>query len=102
METRTTVAPASAAVRRFTTDSAPLSQRAGLFQHEMERLFGMRLAVRTAPPRPLSAQMLAYRGRNLRLASLHFSPHSTASVPAGGAAQSRLLVSLHKLLREER
>lgn len=87
---------ASAAVRRFSTDAAPSSERAGLFQQEMERLFSMRLAVATAPSRPLSAQLLAYRGRSLRLAALRFSPHSTATVPASGSAQSRLLVSLHK------
>jgi AraC family transcriptional activator of tynA and feaB len=89
--------PAAAALRRFSTDATPGPERAGLFQQEMQRLFSMSLAVRTAPAKPLAAQMLAYRGRSLRVAALKFSPHSTASVPAGGAsAHARLLVSLHK------
>jgi AraC family transcriptional regulator, positive regulator of tynA and feaB len=97
METRiTTAPPAPALVRRFSTDAAPAGDRTGLFQHEMQRLFAVSLAVRTQPPRPLSAQMLAYRGRRLHLAALKFSPHSTVSVPTDVSAHSRLLVSLHK------
>lgn len=89
-------APAGAAVRRFSTEAAPSAERASMFQHEMERLFSLRLAVRAAPARPLQAQMMAYRGRSLRLAALSFSAHSTVAVPAGSPAESRLLVSLHK------
>jgi AraC family transcriptional activator of tynA and feaB len=91
-----TASPLSAPVRRFSTDATPIPERAVLFQHEMQRLFAMSLAVRTSPPNPLSAQMLAYRGRRLHLAALKFSPHSTVSVPSGASTHSRLLVSLHK------
>jgi AraC-like DNA-binding protein len=86
----------SASVRHFSTDAAPIADRPALFSHEMQRLFSVSLAVRTLPPKPLSAQMLAYRGRGLHLAALKFSPHSTAWTPAGASAHSRLLVSLHK------
>jgi AraC family transcriptional activator of tynA and feaB len=98
METSITLAapPPPAAVRRFSTDAAPAADRPGLFQQEMQRLFAMNLAVRTSAPKPLSAQMLAYRGRSLRMAALRFSPHSTVSVPTGATSQPRLLVSLHK------
>jgi AraC family transcriptional regulator, positive regulator of tynA and feaB len=97
METNmTAAAPTSAAVRRFSTEAAPSAERAWLFQQEMQRLFSVGLAVRTSPPRPLSAQMVAYRGRSLRMAALKFSAHSTVSLPTSGSAEPRLLVSLHK------
>jgi len=97
METTLTRAPAaSPAVRHFSTDAAPFSDRTELFQREMHRLFSMSLAVRTSTPRPLSAQMLAYRGRTLHVAALKFSPHSTVAVPAAASRHPRLLVSLHK------
>lgn len=97
MDTSLRISPAAtAAVRHFSTDAAPHSDRAALFQREMHRLFAMQLAVHTTAPKPLSAQMLAYRGRSLQVAAIKLSPHSTVAVPAGTSPQSRLLVSLHK------
>jgi AraC-like DNA-binding protein len=97
METSTMAAASAAAtVRRFSTEATPSAERAQLFQHEMQRLFSVALAVRSSPPNPLQAQMLAYRGRSLRLAALRFSPHSTVSVPTAASPEARLLVSLHK------
>lgn len=94
--TMAALAPAPAAVRRFSTDAAPGAARDALFQQEMQRLLSVSLAVRTPPQRPLSAQVQAYRGRTLSMAALKFSPHSTVSVPRAGSSNSRLLVSLHK------
>jgi AraC family transcriptional activator of tynA and feaB len=96
METGNSSARAAPTVRQFSTDTAPRSDRSALFQREMRRLFAMNLAVRTSAPRPLSAQMLAYRGRSLHAAALRLSPHSTVAVPATPSGHSRLLVSLHK------
>jgi len=87
---------AAPTVRHFSTDTAPRSDRSALFQREMHRLFAMDLAVRTSAPKPLSAQIVAYRGRSLHAAALRLSPHSTAAVPAAASRHSRLLVSLHK------
>ncbi|MBT9487654.1 MAG: helix-turn-helix domain-containing protein [Rubrivivax sp.] len=96
METGIPSAPMAPTVRHFTTDSAPRAERSALFQREMHRLFAMNLSVSTSAPRPLSAQIVAYRGRSLHAAALRLSPHSTAAVPAAASGHSRLLVSLHK------
>lgn len=85
-----------AALRHFSTDSASNDEAPQLFQSEMHRLFSVSLAVRPSSTRPLSARMSAYRGRNLRFASLRFSPHSTRSLPAAESSDARLLVSVHK------
>jgi AraC family transcriptional regulator, positive regulator of tynA and feaB len=86
----------SLTVRHFTTDTSPVSDRPVLFQRELQRLFSMSLAVRTVSPKPLSAQMLGYRGRTLHVAALKLSPHTTVAVPTGASQHARLLVSLHK------
>lgn len=59
-------------------------------------MFSVGLKVKSLDAQPLAAQMKAYRGRNLRFASLTFSPHSTVSFPTPAAQDARLLVSLHK------
>lgn len=82
--------------RHFSTDFAPESQRAQLFQQEMQSLFSIGLAVRSPEENPLTAQISGYFGRNLRFAAIKFSPHSTAYAHTSNSPESRLLVSLHK------
>jgi AraC family transcriptional activator of tynA and feaB len=83
-------------LRHFSTGAVASEDDADLFQSEMHRLFSISLSVRTSSPRPLSARMSAYCGKNLRFATLRFSPHSTVWAPGSTSADARLLVSVHK------
>lgn len=65
------------------------------FQQDMQRMFSVGLAVQFEHSNPFSAQISAYRGRNLRFAALRFSPHST-SAPTMGQHSNRMLVTHQK------
>ncbi len=84
------------ATRQFSMDTTPASMRAQQFQREMHSIFAINLAVSSPPERPLKAEVQGYYGRNLRFASLRFSPHSTASPHTAPSSESRLLVACHK------
>jgi AraC-like DNA-binding protein len=86
----------AATTRHFSTDAMPESLRAQHFQQEMQSLFSVGLAVRSHEQKPLTAQVSGYFGRNLRVAAIRFSAHSTASPRTSNSPESRLLVSLHK------
>lgn len=74
----------------------PEPLRAEHYQREMQSIFSVGLAVRSPAARPLAAQVSGYFGRNLRFASVRFSPHTTASPHTSHTFESRLLVSCHK------
>lgn len=82
--------------RHFTTDATPGPMRAQRFQHEMQSIFAVNLAVSSPPEKPLTAEVQGYYGRNLRFAAIRFSPHSTASPHTAPSSESRLLVACHK------
>lgn len=88
--------PGPASTRHFSVDATPGPMRAQQFQREMRSIFAINLAVSSPPERPLKAEVQGYHGRNLRFASLRFSPHSTASPHAAPLDDSRLLVACHK------
>jgi AraC-like DNA-binding protein len=68
---------------------------AGSFDERLRALFSLDVALSPEGQRALSAEMTAYRGRNLRFAQLRFSPHSTFNSGSLRRADSRVLVSLH-------
>jgi AraC family transcriptional activator of tynA and feaB len=80
-------------VQLFSTDKAPASQRAILFQRQMQERFAVRVAVSAPQEQPLSTSMMAYCGRRLRFASWRFSPHRTSAC-SGLPESSRLLATL--------
>lgn len=80
----------------FSTEDAPDDLRAQAFRNHMLGMFAVGLQVNATPDRPLVVRMHGYRGRNLRMASLRFSPHSTVSLPISPSSDTRMLVSLHK------
>lgn len=78
----------------FSTDQAPASQRARLFQRQMQERFAVGVQISAPQAQPLNSSMMAYCGRRLRFASWRFSPHRTSSSSVGVPASSRLLVTL--------
>lgn len=83
-------------LRHFSSEGANDDIKAQFFRHEMQSMFSVGLNVKCLESRPLVAEVKAYRGQNLRLAALRFSPHSTTSYPTACDQESRLLISLHK------
>lgn len=81
-------------VQLFSTDKAPASQRALLFQRQMQERFAVGVEVSAPQEQPLNTSMMAYCGRRLRFASWRFSPHRTSSTYCGVPESSRLLVTL--------
>lgn len=86
----------SARLQHFSSEGASDDIKAQSFRQEMQRMFSVGLQVKSLESRPLVAEMTAYRGQNLRLAALRFSPHSTTSYRTASERDSRLLISLHK------
>lgn len=81
-------------IQIFSTEKTPTSQRALLFQRQMQERFAVGVQVSASQEQPLNTSMMAYCGRRLRFAAWRFSPHRTSSSYSGLPESSRLLVTL--------
>ncbi|WP_454736108.1 helix-turn-helix domain-containing protein [Cupriavidus necator] len=84
------------AIQTFSTRNSLAAEGARLFEREMACLFSVGLSLHSEADRPLTTDMLAYRGRRLQFASLKFSPHRTSASPQASSTQPRWLVTLQK------
>lgn len=83
-------------LHHFSTEDSPDAMRPELFRHHMASMFAVGLKVSSGAHGRFSAKMQGFCGRNLRLASLYLSAHSTVSEPIYRSTEARMLVSIHR------